>query len=100
MGRFLGLLLAFIFVVPLIRMVLGLLGRAFTNFTMGNRGPAGSPGSSGPARVPAGGTLRKDPVCGTFVSESVSKTLSSGGKTHYFCSDECLRKFQEQPRPS
>lgn len=92
MGRFLGLLLAFILVVPLIRMVVGLLARSFSDFAGGGKRPRDR------ARVPAGGTLRKDPVCGTFVSESVAKTLSSGGKTHHFCSDECVRKFQEQAR--
>ena len=79
-------------VVPLIRMVVGMLARAFTNFA-GAKSPQGP---AGPARVPAGGTLRKDPVCGTFVSESVAKTLSREGKTHHFCSDACLKKYLEQ----
>ena len=89
MGRFLGLLIAFILVVPILRALLGLIGRMFTNFT----GAPSKDGRVDPARVPAGGTLRKDPVCGTFVSETVAKTLTSGGKTHHFCSDECLKKF-------
>ena len=97
MGRFLELLFLFIMVVPLIRMVLGLVARAFTNFVRGSSA-ANSAGPTGPARVPAGGVLRKDPVCGTFVSESTAKTLSSGGKTVHFCSDACLKKFLEQPR--
>ena len=92
MGRFLGLLLLFILVVPLIRLVIGMLARAFTNYAGGKS----TTRSAGPTRVPAGGTLRKDPVCGTFVSENVAKTLSTGGKTHHFCSDACLKKFQEQ----
>ena len=86
--------MAFIVVVPLIRAVLGMLARMFTNLA----GTPSSAGPSGPARVPAGGTLRKDPACGTFVSESVAKTLSSGGKTHHFCSDACLKKFLELPK--
>jgi YHS domain-containing protein len=95
MGRILGLLFLFIMVVPLIRMVVGLLARAFTSY-VGGKSASGPAGRSGPARVPAGGVLRKDPVCGTFVSESVAKTLSSGGKTVHFCSDACLKKFLEQ----
>jgi YHS domain-containing protein len=93
MLRFLAILFAFILVVPLIRLVIGLLGRAFTNFALGNR--ATGPGQSKP-RVPAGGTLRKDPVCGTFVSEDVAVLHSSGGHMHYFCSNECRDKFQKQ----
>jgi YHS domain-containing protein len=93
MLRFLAILFAFVLVVPVIRFVLGLLGRAFTNFALGNR--AAGPGQAKP-RVPAGGTLRKDPVCGTFVSEDVAILLSSGGHMHYFCSNECRDKFQKQ----
>jgi YHS domain-containing protein len=92
MGRFIGLLLVFILVVPLIRMVVGMLARAFTNFAGAGKS------ETGPARVPAGGKLIKDPICGTFVSETVAKTLTSGGKTHHFCSDECLKKFLEKSR--
>ncbi len=93
MLRFLGLLLAFIFIVPLIRMVLGALGRIFTNFTLGARPqtPQRAPGSRPPAA--AGGTLHKDPVCGTYVSESVAVKLNAGGQTHYFCSTACRDKF-------
>lgn len=93
MIRFLGLLLAFIFVVPLIRMVLGALGRLFTNFALGPKAstPQRTPGSRPPA--PAGGTLHQDPVCGTYVSESVAVKLSAGGRTHFFCSTACRDKF-------
>lgn len=93
MIRFLGLLLAFIFLVPLIRMVVGALGRLFTNFALspGRQSPQRQPGSRPPA--PAGGTLHKDPVCGTYVSESVAVKLNAGGQTHYFCSTACRDKF-------
>lgn len=93
MLRFLGLLLAFIFVVPLIRMVMGALGRMFTNFALGGRSqtPQRGPASRPPA--PSGGTLHQDPVCGTYVSESVALKLTSGGQTHYFCSPACRDKF-------
>lgn len=92
MLRFLGLLIAFIFLVPLIRMVVGLVGRAFSNFALGpQRQPQRRPNSPPPA--PAGGTLHQDPVCGTYVSESVAVKLTSGGQTHYFCSTACRDKF-------
>lgn len=94
MGRFFGLLFVFILVVPLIRMVVGMLARAFTNFAGSGKSQTGT------VRAPAGGKLFKDPVCGTFVSETVARTLSAGGKTHHFCGDECLKKFLEQSRQS
>jgi YHS domain-containing protein len=39
--------------------------------------------------------LQKDPVCGTFVPVDSSKKLTSGGETHYFCSEECMQKYRE-----
>jgi len=93
--RFLGLLLAFILIVPLIRMVMGLIGQAFANFALGPRTPQRR-GPSGPPRAPAGGALRQDPVCGTYVSEAVAVTVNERGETHYFCSNECREKFRRQ----
>ncbi|HUA64040.1 MAG TPA: hypothetical protein VML19_35170 [Verrucomicrobiae bacterium] len=53
--------------------------------------------SRGPARgapqVPQGGELRRDPVCGTFVSTAVSLTKTVKGEVVYFCSKECRDKF-------
>jgi YHS domain-containing protein len=91
MLRFLGLLIAFILVVPLIRMVVGVIGRAFSNFAFGTQTPQRRP----PAQPPSapGGALHKDPVCGTYVSAAVAVRLDSGGKTHYFCSTACRDKF-------
>ncbi len=87
MFRFLGILLAFIFLVPLIRMVLGVIGRAFSSFAM-------KPTQQASARQPMGGTLRQDPVCGTYVSEQTAVKLRDGRETRYFCSKECLEKFR------
>jgi len=38
------------------------------------------------------GELHKDPVCGTYVSESTSFRRQLSGKTFYYCSDACLHK--------
>lgn len=94
MLRFLGLLLAFIFLVPLIRMVMGAAGRLFTNFALGQKPqtPQRRPGDRPPA--PAGGVLHQDPVCGTYVSEAVALRLNAAGQTHYFCSAACRDKFK------
>jgi YHS domain-containing protein len=40
--------------------------------------------------------LARDPVCGTWVSPNNARFLQSGSTTHYFCSDECRRKFQSR----
>ena len=38
--------------------------------------------------------LARDPVCGTWVSPTNARFLQSGATTHYFCSDDCRKKFQ------
>jgi|WetSurMetagenome_2_1015567.scaffolds.fasta_scaffold430058_2 YHS domain-containing protein len=91
MLRILGLLLAFIFLVPLIRGIIGIVTRLFS--------AGGSSGGGRPEekpRIPASEVLRKDPVCGTYVSESVAVKAKSNGETVYFCSEDCRRKFLEK----
>ncbi len=89
MLRFLGLLIAFVFLVPLIRAVVGMVARLFSAFTR-SPGPGAVRQTS---RVPAGGVLRKDPVCGTYVSEAVALKTSSGGETVYFWSEDGRKKY-------
>ena len=40
--------------------------------------------------------LARDPVCGTWVSPTNARALQAGSTIHYFCSDECYRKFQSR----
>jgi YHS domain-containing protein len=48
--------------------------------------------AQGPVVV-AGGELKKDPVCGTYVSTSLAVTRTIKGELVYFCSPECRDKF-------
>jgi YHS domain-containing protein len=48
----------------------------------------------GPPPVPAGGDLKKDPVCGTYVSTVNSLSQKVGGEVVYFCSRECQAKYR------
>jgi YHS domain-containing protein len=52
-------------------------------------------GASGQPRrkVKGGGTLVRDPVCGTFVAPGEARSLTSGGRTYYFCSDKCRNEY-------
>jgi YHS domain-containing protein len=47
-----------------------------------------------PREVPASGELKKDPVCGTYVSTAASITRTVDGKTVHFCSEDCSRKYR------
>jgi YHS domain-containing protein len=37
--------------------------------------------------------LARDPICGTFVVPGRALTSSAGDTLHYFCSEDCRRKF-------
>jgi len=88
--RVLLYLIVGVIILSLLRSVLEFIGKAFTS--------ASSPGSADPRR-PTGQaagqpqTLKKDPVCGTFVSAATAMQKSKGGETYYFCSAECRDKF-------
>ena len=50
------------------------------------------PPASAP-NVVLGGELKKDPVCGTYVSTGASVTRTVNGQVLYFCSQECRDKY-------
>ena len=41
----------------------------------------------------AGGELKKDPVCGTYVSQAASVTKRVNGELVHFCSARCRDKY-------
>jgi YHS domain-containing protein len=54
-------------------------------------GARGDSGSSRRGHVPV--KLVRDPVCGTYVPPRAALSVTAGGSTHYFCSEECRSKF-------
>ena len=52
------------------------------------------PPPNSPPPVFAGGELKKDPVCGTYVSEGASFTRTVNGQLLHFCSKECRDKYR------
>ena len=46
------------------------------------------------AGYPSGGELRKDPVCGTYVSPAAAVTRRVNGELVHFCSAECRDKYR------
>jgi YHS domain-containing protein len=75
----------------LIAILLLLVARAFWRLMDGVIEAAGGTSRSR-ARSPAVKLVR-DPVCGTFVAPGSALSLTSGGSTHYFCSEQCRQKF-------
>lgn len=68
---------------------------ALRNLFSGIRTSVG-PRAPSPPRptVQPGGELKKDPVCGTYVSTAASVTRTVGGQVLYFCSKECRDKYR------
>jgi len=65
------------------------------NFFQSSRARTQMPPSARNApTVQAGGELKKDPVCGTYVSAASSLTRNVDGHVVYFCSKECRDKFR------
>jgi len=86
-------LIGIMLVLSVVRSVMGIITKAFTGLsdTSGVRAGA-SPRP--PSSAPTGGELKKDPVCGTFISTTTAFQKYTGGQTYYFCSVECRDKFQ------
>jgi YHS domain-containing protein len=53
----------------------------------------GVPSKPDTPKVPAAGELRKDPVCGTYVSAVGTPREQVGREVVYFCSEECRGKY-------
>ena len=47
-----------------------------------------------PPAVRSGGELKKDPVCGTYVSTAASIARTVNGEVFYFCSQECSDRYR------
>lgn len=87
MFRFLFYLITTVILISVVRMVAGVL--------MKGLGAWFEPARPAPAvSVPVGGELKKDPVCGTFVSTATSVKKSVDGAVVHFCSPECRDKFR------
>ena len=81
--------IVWVVILTLLRSVLEAVGKAFSS---AGTPSAGAP-SAGAPRGQAPQSLKKDPVCGTFVSTATAMQKNKGGETYYFCSAECRDKF-------
>ncbi len=75
-----------IILITVLRMVIGLVGKAMSDAFQGQMG-----GGTGDAAA-AGGELRKCEVCGTYVPPANAPKVR--GVKAFLCSDACVRKFQ------
>lgn len=81
-------LLLMVVVITVLRSVLGIIGRALSGQANRQR-----PAQRSPGQVPLSGELKKDPVCGTYISAATSIKENVGGQTFHFCSKNCRDKY-------
>jgi hypothetical protein len=89
--RALFYLLTTVIVITVVKSVIGIFAKAFSN--VAQQPPPRTPGQAPGASRQAPQTLKKDPVCGTFVAASTEFQKTKGGSTYYFCSAACRDKF-------
>jgi len=77
--------------ISVIKAVIGIVSKAAFGNTSSDTGAPRPRSSSRPSSV---GELRKDPVCGTFVSTATALQTKAGGEMYYFCSTTCRDKFK------
>ena len=88
MLRFILVLIGIILLISVVRMVVGVALKTLA----GLMAPAQEQRQS-TREVPIGGELKRDPVCGTYVSAVSSLKKTVQGQTLHFCSDECRNKY-------
>jgi len=91
-------MLRYLIIEILLPLLLFLLLRSFLKGLFQNRRDVArrdsQPAPNAPHPVFAGGDLKKDPVCGTYVSTSASVTRTVNGELLHFCSNECRDKYR------
>ena len=94
MFRAIVYLIGFMLIMSVVRSVLGIIAKTFSGLSNTSSPQAGASGARPPSGPSPGGELKKDPVCGTFISTATAFQKFSQGQTYYFCSTECRDKFK------
>jgi YHS domain-containing protein len=82
-----------LFLIFVVRALFKSMFTGFRNYTASSApGPQASPRQ--PPPVSSGGELKKDPVCGTYVSATASVKRSVDGQLIHFCSEQCRDKYK------
>ncbi|MEO8026227.1 MAG: hypothetical protein ABI823_07125 [Bryobacteraceae bacterium] len=84
-------LLGSILLITVLRAVIGVILKGFGELFQPSAGSPSTSSASDPAQPQS---LKKDPVCGTFVVSSTPHRKAIGATQFYFCSPECRDKFQ------
>jgi YHS domain-containing protein len=92
MFRLLFELLLTVVVLTVLKSIVGIVLRGVSQAMKPGSSSAGAP-QRPHDQVPLTGELKKDPVCGTYISAATSIKEKVGGQTFHFCSQECRDKY-------
>jgi len=90
-------LLVTIFLLTIVRSVVGMIMRGFSDLVSPGQQRAGTGSGQQPppaAGGSAGGELKRDPVCGTYVPASTAFQKTVGGQVLHFCSVDCRDRYK------
>ena len=91
MFRLLTYMLLAVFLITVVRSMLGIILRGFSEMLRSNVASKAAPKPR--PTVPLTGELKKDPVCGTYTAAATSIQQTVQGETFYFCSAQCRDKY-------
>lgn len=92
MFRVILYLLITVFLISIIRAVVGIILKGFSELFSPRQQQAGAGAPAGDG-IPLSGELKKDPICGTYTSTATSIKQVVGKDTVYFCSPQCRDKY-------
>jgi len=90
MFRLILWLISAILLITVLRGVIGVIARGLTAMLNPQQAPQRGPSAG---NVPLTGELKRDPVCGTYISTTTSLKHGAGADTVHFCSAACRDKF-------
>jgi YHS domain-containing protein len=86
-------LLVWLLRIVLITMIIRVVFGFFSQLAAPRSRPASGPRPAARPKERAGGTLVRDPQCGTYIPETRALSAGSGTNIQYFCSEDCRRAY-------
>jgi YHS domain-containing protein len=84
-----------LFVISIIRLLTTTVAKNMGDLFQDGKTPNQKPNGAPPPSA-GGGSLKRDPVCGTYIPADLSVRKSVNGEVLYFCSPECRDKYVAQ----
>ena len=91
MFRLIFYLIVSIFLISILRAVVGVVLKGFASMFQNAQPPSRRPVQ--PGGIPLTGELKRDPVCGTYTVASNAIQQNVNGQTYYFCSSRCRDEY-------